>query len=134
MITFEDRLVHLVKEALAEDIGDGDHSSLSVIPQDARGTAILKIKEAGILAGVKVAGSIFQLVEPGVLLKTYKKDGDTMEIGDIAFELEANVHVILRCERLVLNCMQRMSGIATLTRQYTNLLKGYHTRLLDTRK
>jgi nicotinate-nucleotide pyrophosphorylase (carboxylating) len=134
MISFDEKLLHLVREALDEDVGDGDHSSLSVIPTDAVGKAVLKIKEDGILAGINVAEKIFSIVQPGAVFTSFKKDGEAMNVGEIAFEVEALVHTILKCERLVLNCMQRMSGIATLTRQYTDLLKGYHTRLLDTRK
>jgi nicotinate-nucleotide pyrophosphorylase (carboxylating) len=134
MISFDEKLLHLVREALAEDVGDGDHSSLSVIPPNAFGKAVLKIKEDGILAGILVAEKIFNIVQPGAVFTSLKKDGEVMNFGEVAFEVEALVHTILKCERLVLNCMQRMSGIATLTRQYTDLLEGYHTSLLDTRK
>lgn len=134
MKSFEAQLTHLIKEALQEDIGDGDHSTLSSIPADKKGKAVLKIKQDGILAGMEVAEKIFQYAEPGTLFTAFKKDGDAMVYGDKAFEVEASVHTILTCERLVLNCMQRMSGIATLTHRYTEKLKGYHTRLLDTRK
>ena len=96
--------------------------------------AILKIKEDGILAGVEVAKKIFTYVQPNILFTAYKKDGDQMKFGEIAFDVEANVHTILQAERLVLNTMQRMSGIATLTKKYTDKLKGYKTKLLDTRK
>jgi len=131
---FDQRLKHLVTEALAEDVGDGDHSTLSCIPAHARGRAVLKIKQDGILAGVQVAKKIFEMVEPGALLQIIKSDGEAMEPGQTAFEVEASVHTILTCERLVLNCMQRMSGIATLTNTYVQKLAGYHTRILDTRK
>jgi nicotinate-nucleotide pyrophosphorylase (carboxylating) len=134
MYDYDRMLRHLVKEALAEDIGDGDHSSLSAIPADARGKAVLKIKEDGVLAGVSVAERIFMMREEGVRFRAYKADGQEMRVGETAFEVEASVHTLLGCERVVLNCMQRMSGIATLTRKYTDLLKGYHTRVLDTRK
>ena len=134
MYDYDRMLRHLVKEALAEDIGDGDHSSLSAIPADARGKAVLKIKEDGVLAGVSVAERIFTMREEGVRFRAYKADGQEMRVGETAFEVEASVHTLLGCERVVLNCMQRMSGIATLTRKYTDLLKGYHTRVLDTRK
>ena len=134
MLTFEEQLNILVKAALQEDIGDGDHSTLSAIPADAQGKAILKIKQDGILAGMKIAEHIFRYKEPSVRFTAFKKDGDTIEAGETAFEVTASVHTILQCERLVLNCMQRMSGIATLTRQYVDRLKGYATRLLDTRK
>ncbi|MBN9298417.1 MAG: carboxylating nicotinate-nucleotide diphosphorylase [Filimonas sp.] len=131
---FNNRLQHLVAEALAEDIGDGDHSSLGCIPADKKGKAVLKIKQDGVLAGVDVAKAIFAQVEPTAAFTSFKSDGDQMVFGEKAFEITASIHTILKCERLVLNCMQRMSGIATLTRQYVNKLQGYHTRVLDTRK
>ena len=131
---YDEQLQHLIKNALAEDIGDGDHSTLSSIDANAKGKAILKIKEDGILAGVEVAKKIFTFVQPNILFTAYKKDGDQMKFGEIAFDVEANVYTILQAERLVLNTMQRMSGIATLTKKYTDKLKGYKTKLLDTRK
>lgn len=134
MKPFNEQLEHLIKEALLEDVGDGDHSTLSCIPPQKRGKAVLKIKQDGILAGMAVAEKIFRLQEPGVIFTAFQKDGDAVLSGEKAFEVEASVHTILTCERLVLNCMQRMSGIATLTHRYTEKLKGYHTRLLDTRK
>lgn len=133
-MSFKEKLYHLVDEALIEDIGEGDHSTLSCIPANAKGKAVLKVKQEGILAGVEVAKEIFRYKEPASVFTPYKKDGEKMEPGEKAFEVEASVHTILQCERLVLNCMQRMSGIATLTRRYTDKLKGYKTRLLDTRK
>ena len=134
MLTFNEQLHQLIEAALHEDIGDGDHSTLSAIPADAKGKAVLKIKQAGTIAGMQVAEAVFRYKEPGARFIAFKKDGDTMMVGENAFEVIATVHTILQCERLVLNCMQRMSGIATLTRQYTNQLKGYATKLLDTRK
>lgn len=131
---FEQRLAHLVEEALMEDVGDGDHSTLSCIPGERIGKAILKVKQDGMLAGMQVAESIFRLVEPSSSFKASKKDGDLMTNGEVAFEVEASVHTILKCERLVLNCMQRMSGIATLTNRYVQKLAGFKTRILDTRK
>jgi nicotinate-nucleotide pyrophosphorylase (carboxylating) len=131
---FINKLHHLIDEALKEDIGDGDHSTLSCIDTAARGKAVLKIKQEGILAGVAVAKEIFTYIEPGAVFMPFKKDGDSMVVGEKAFEVEAHVHTILQCERLVLNCMQRMSGIATLTKKYTDKLKGYKTKILDTRK
>jgi nicotinate-nucleotide pyrophosphorylase (carboxylating) len=131
---FQAQLQHLIEEALREDIGDGDHSTLSCIPASARGKAVLKIKQDGILAGMQVAKTIFHIKEPASVFTPFKKDGDSMTYGEKAFEVEAAVHTILQCERLVLNCMQRMSGIATLTKQYSDKLKGYKTQLLDTRK
>ena len=133
-MNFEAALQHLIGEALKEDIGDGDHSTLASIEPMARGKAVLKIKEEGVLAGMEVAKAIFHFKEPAAVFTALKKDGDSMKYGEIAFEVEALVHTILQCERLVLNCMQRMSGIATLTKQYTDKLRGYKTRLLDTRK
>jgi nicotinate-nucleotide pyrophosphorylase (carboxylating) len=133
-VTFDKKLAHLVREALSEDVGDGDHSSLCCIPQGKMGKAVLKIKQDGILAGVAVAEKIFQLVEPESQLVFYKKDGEQMLFGDTAFEVTASILTILKCERLVLNSMQRMSGIATLTKTYVDKLKGYNTRILDTRK
>lgn len=133
MKTFDEQLEHLVKEALAEDVGDGDHSTLSCIP-DKKGNAVLKIKQEGILAGMEVAKKIFTIIDPAANFKQYKKDGDVMFFGEKAFEVEASIHTILKLERLVLNCMQRMSGIATLTHTYVEKLKGYHTKILDTRK
>lgn len=130
----EQALRELIQNALAEDIGTGDHSTLACIPVSARGGARLKIKENGVLAGMEVAAAIFRQLDPTVTFTPFKKDGDDMQSGEVAFEVEAAVHTLLMGERLVLNCMQRMSGIATLTRSYVNKLKGYHTRLLDTRK
>jgi nicotinate-nucleotide pyrophosphorylase (carboxylating) len=130
----KDQLRHLIDEALKEDVGDGDHSTLSCIDTNAKGKAVLKIKEDGILAGMEVAQTIFSYKEPASVFTAFKKDGDEMKYGEVAFEIEASVHTILKCERLVLNCMQRMSGIAILTKQYTDKLKGYKTQLLDTRK
>lgn len=133
-MNFETQLRHLVDEALKEDCGDGDHSTLSCIPADARGKAVLKIKEDGVLAGVEVAARIFSWIDPDSKFQKLKEDGEDMKSGERAFEVEARIHTILTCERLVLNCMQRMSGIATLTSTYTEKLHGYKTRLLDTRK
>ena len=133
-MSFDTALRHLVDEALKEDVGDGDHSTLASISPEAKGKAVLKIKQDGILAGVSVSENIFRYKEPNSRFVAFKKDGEDMKFGEKAFELEASVHTILMCERLVLNCMQRMSGIATLTKQYTDKLKGYKTRLLDTRK
>lgn len=133
-MSFDEQLHHLIDEALKEDIGDGDHSTLSCIPASAKGKAVLKIKQDGVLAGMQVALKIFSYKEPASVITVYKEDGEEMRYGEKAFEVETSVHTILQCERLVLNCMQRMSGIATLTKQYTDKLKGYKTRLLDTRK
>lgn len=134
MKTYNEKLRHLIREALNEDVGDGDHSTLSCIPVAGTGKAVLKIKENGILAGLEVAKEIFKTVEPSSVFTAYKKDGETMTKGEKAFDVEGSIHTILKCERLVLNIMQRMSGIATLTDTYARLLKGYNTKILDTRK
>lgn len=134
MKTYDEQLEHLIREALQEDIGDGDHSTLSCIPKDKKGKAVLKIKQDGILAGVSVAQKIFALTDANSQFTVFKHDGEAMQQGEKAFEVTTSVQTILQCERLVLNCMQRMSGIATLTRQYVNKLQGYHTKVLDTRK
>lgn len=127
-------LQHLITRALKEDIGSGDHSTLSCIPADKKGKAVLKIKQDGVLAGVEVAQEIFHMMEPEARFDIFKQDGEEMKSGETALEVEAKMQTILSCERLTLNCMQRMSGIATLTRQYTEKLKNYHTKVLDTRK
>jgi len=128
------RMERLVREALAEDVGDGDHSSLGCIPPGARGAAVLHVKQAGVLAGVALAERIFRMDDPDVRFEAWMADGDLMCPGDRAFRVEGRVHTILRCERVVLNCLQRMSGIATRTRVHVDRLAGYRTRLLDTRK
>jgi nicotinate-nucleotide pyrophosphorylase (carboxylating) len=134
MSKFDGQLEMLVLNALAEDVGDGDHSTLACIPPQARGRAILHIKQDGILAGMEIAGKILKIKEPDAVFSAYKQDGDPMRDGEEAFAAEASIHTILQCERLILNCMQRMSGIATLTRQYVDKLQRYTTRILDTRK
>jgi nicotinate-nucleotide pyrophosphorylase (carboxylating) len=132
--TYEDQLTHLIINALKEDWGAGDISTLSTIPPDAEGQGRLLIKQEGILAGMAVAEKIFQTVQPGIQFRLLKKDGDPMRPGDIGFEVSGKIHTLLTAERVVLNCMQRMSGIATLTHTYVEKLKGTQTRLLDTRK
>lgn len=123
-----------IKSALHEDIGDGDHSSLAAIPADKQSKARLLIKDEGILAGVGMAEHIFKQFDPALKLKFLKKDGDHMQVGDIAFEVEGSARSILTTERLVLNCMQRMSGIATYTDYLCSLIKNSGAKLLDTRK
>lgn len=134
MINYDEQLNTLIEAALKEDIGDGDHSTLCCIPAGVSGKAVLKIKQEGIIAGIGIAEKIFRQLQPAVIFTKLIEDGDLVKLGDIAFEVEAKVHTILQCERLVLNCMQRMSGIATLTRRYTEKLKGHKTKILDTRK
>lgn len=126
--------LEFIEAALKEDVGAGDFSTLSCIPTTARGKAILKIKEDGILAGVAMAQAIFHYLEPEAAFTLYKKDGDEVKVGELAFEVAASVHTILKAERLALNCMQRMSGVATLTRQYVDTIKEYRSEILDTRK
>jgi nicotinate-nucleotide pyrophosphorylase (carboxylating) len=134
MSKFDEQLEMLVLNALQEDVGDGDHTTLACIPPQARGKAVLHIKQDGILAGMEIAGKILRIKEPSARFTPYKQDGDVMRDGEEAFVAEATIHTILQCERLILNCMQRMSGIATLTRQYVDRLQRYKTRVLDTRK
>src|SRR5258705_11029136 len=112
MGTFDEQLAELIEAAFKEDVGDGDHSTLCCIPANAKGKAVLKIKQNGILAGMAIAEKILQYAAPSVKFTAYKKDGDAMQLGEIAFEAEASIHTILQCERLVLNCIQRMTGIA----------------------
>jgi nicotinate-nucleotide pyrophosphorylase (carboxylating) len=124
----------LIKKALEEDIGNGDHTSLSCIPLQATGKARLIVKQEGILAGIELSKRIFELVDSRLSICYFLKDGSPIKFGDIAFELSGPVHSILVAERLVLNCMQRMSGIATVTHAVVETLKGTKTRVLDTRK
>ncbi len=117
-----------------EDIGEGDHTTFSTIPIDATGSAKLLVKEAGILAGHAVAQRIFQRFDKDIELHPLMEDGSSISPGDLVFRVRGKVHTILQCERLVLNVMQRMSGIATTTSAYVNLLEGTGTKILDTRK
>lgn len=125
---------HFIIEALKEDVGDGDHTSLSTIPADTVGKAKLLVKDEGILAGVELAVEIFNIVDAGLKVNLFLKDGDVVKPKDVAFEVEGNSQSILKAERLVLNCMQRMSGIATKTRQIVDLIQGTGAKVLDTRK
>ncbi|QJX46692.1 carboxylating nicotinate-nucleotide diphosphorylase [Hymenobacter taeanensis] len=127
-------LTTFIRTALAEDIGDGDHSTLASIPADAHNRAQLLVKDAGVLAGVELAHYIFREVDPELRVQTILTDGTRVQRGDVAFTVEGRARSILTAERLVLNCMQRMSGIATQTAHLTSLLAGTKTRLLDTRK
>lgn len=124
----------LIKYALAEDIGDGDHTSLSTIPSSAMGKARLIVKEEGILAGMRVAPLVFERVDPSIIFKPLLEDGTPIKPGDIAFIVEGSSISLLTSERLVLNFMQRMSGIATITSHYAKELDGLHTKVIDTRK
>lgn len=129
-----DALSTFIRTALAEDVGDGDHSALSAIPAEARNRAHLLIKDEGVLAGVELARRIFREVDADLHLEVRQEDGALVKYGDIAFTVEGRAQSILTGERLVLNCMQRMSGIATRTAHLTSLLAGTKARLLDTRK
>lgn len=124
----------LIELAFAEDIGDGDHTTLCSIPATETGKAKLLIKEEGILAGVEVAEDIFRKFDPQLNIEIFIKDGTHVKPGDVAFEVEGKVQSLLQTERLVLNVMQRMSGIATTTNKYVRLLEGTKTKVLDTRK
>ena len=123
-----------IANSLKEDVGDGDHTSLATISQGTKGKAKLLVKDEGILAGVELAIEIFHIVDPNLELNIFINDGAKVKPGDIAFEVEGDAQSILKAERLVLNCMQRMSGIATKTHEIVDLLKGTNTQVLDTRK
>jgi len=123
-----------IQNAINEDVGDGDHSSLSCIPKEATGKAQLIIKQEGILAGIEVAKKVFTAIDPTLKFEQFLFDGNEINQGDRAFIVEGNIHSILKSERLVLNIMQRMSGIATTTKKYVNLIRGTKAKILDTRK
>lgn len=123
-----------IAQWFAEDIGDGDHTSLSCIPESAIGTSQLIIKEQGILAGVEIARRVFHDFDPELKMKVYINDGAEVKPGDIAFDVTGKVLSLLQTERLMLNIMQRMSGIATTTKRYARELEGLHATVLDTRK
>jgi nicotinate-nucleotide pyrophosphorylase (carboxylating) len=128
-------IIHqFIVNALSEDVGDGDHTSLSTIEAGTQGKAKLLVKDTGILAGVELAAEIFREVDPNLKLNVFLNDGAEVKPKDIAFEVEGDAQSILKAERLVLNCMQRMSGIATNTNQIVDLLQGTNTKVLDTRK
>ncbi|MEN8203064.1 MAG: carboxylating nicotinate-nucleotide diphosphorylase [Bacteroidota bacterium] len=117
-----------------EDISEGDHTTFSTIPSSASGSAELLVKEEGILAGVAIAQRIFKRFDPQIGFELFIEDGSEIHMGEVAFRVSGKVHSLLQCERLVLNVMQRMSGIATTTRKYVKLLEGTGTKILDTRK
>jgi nicotinate-nucleotide pyrophosphorylase (carboxylating) len=124
----------LIRLSFAEDIGDGDHTTLSCIPADAVGKQHLLIKEAGILAGVDIARRVFAAFDPELKMEVFIEDGTPVKPGDVAFVVTGKEQSLLQTERLMLNIMQRMSGIATMTHRYVERLQGTHTRVLDTRK
>lgn len=127
-------LQHFLQNALAEDVGDGDHSTLACIPEDAYGNAKLLVKEDGIIAGIDLATEILRRFDPSLEISLLLKDGDNVKAGDVAFTVYGRARSLLTIERLVLNCMQRMSGIATRTAYLNQLIAGTGARLLDTRK
>lgn len=134
MKTKEELIDALLDLAFAEDIGDGDHTTLSTIPAEAKGRSRLLIKEKGILAGVEIAEKILHKVDPEIKINVFITDGAEVNPGDVAFTAEGSVRSLLVAERTMLNVMQRMSGVATMTRKYQDQLKGLHTKVLDTRK
>ena len=133
-IQFQKELDIIIANAIREDVGDGDHSSLACIPEEAMGKAKLLVKDNGILAGVEFARQVFNFVDPGLQLEVFIEDGTPVKYGDVAFHVSGSSQNILKSERLVLNAMQRMSAIATKTRKYVDILEGTGTGVLDTRK
>jgi len=131
---FEHELQLIIANAIREDVGDGDHSSLACIPADAQGKAKLLVKDEGIIAGVAFAQKVFQYVDPEMTVEVFIEDGARVKHGDVVFHVTGRSQSILKAERLVLNSMQRMSAIATKTRHYVDLLEGTNTKILDTRK
>ena len=129
-----DNLEQLIPLWFAEDIGDGDHTTLSCIPADAMGKSQLIIKENGVLAGITIAREIFKVFDPELKMTVFIEDGTEVKVGDVAFVVEGKIQSLLQTERLMLNIMQRMSGVATRTREYVKLLEGTKTNVLDTRK
>ncbi|WP_289023877.1 carboxylating nicotinate-nucleotide diphosphorylase [uncultured Salegentibacter sp.] len=131
---FEKEIDLIIKNAIREDVGDGDYSSLACIPPEARGKAKLLVKDKGIIAGIDFALQVFKEVDPQLEVEALMEDGDVIEPGNIAFYVEGNSQSILKAERLVLNAMQRMSAIATKTNTFVRKLEGTKTKILDTRK
>ena len=131
---FQNALDLIIKNAIREDIGDGDHTSLSCIPPDAEGKAKLLVKDEGVIAGVEFAKQVFKYVDTNLMVTTFVNDGEKVKYGDIVFHVSGKSQSILMAERLVLNAMQRMSAIATKTAFFADLLEGTKTKVLDTRK
>ncbi len=130
----EKKLLNFIQQGLEEDVRDGDHTSLACIPSTAKNTAKLLVKDVGILAGMEIAEAIFKYVDPEVEFNPFLKNGDDIHEGDIAFEVTCNAQALLKAERLVLNTMQRMSGIATHARRFADEVAGTSAKVLDTRK
>lgn len=131
---FQNELQLIIQNAIREDVGDGDHSSLACIPANAQGKAKLLVKDEGIIAGVEFAKMVFNYVDVNMQVETFINDGEKVKYGDVVFHVTGASQSILKAERLVLNSMQRMSAIATKTRKYVDLLEGTNTKVLDTRK
>ncbi len=131
---FQEELQLIIKNAIREDIGPGDYSSLACIPAEAQGKAKLLVKDEGVIAGVEFAKMVFHYVDPNLKVETFIEDGARVKYGDVVFHVSGSSQSILKSERLVLNSMQRMSAIATKTGQYVDLLAGTNTNILDTRK
>ncbi len=131
---FQDELQLIIQNAIREDVGDGDHSSLACIPHNAQGKAKLLVKDNGIIAGVAFAKMIFNYVDADMKVETFIEDGAAVKHGDVVFYVTGSSQSILKAERLVLNSMQRMSAIATKTKKYVDLLEGTSSKILDTRK
>ena len=134
MKTKDELIYDFLTLAFAEDVGDGDHTTLSTIPAEAMGRSRLLCKEEGIIAGIDVAEKVLHRIDPTIRMERFLKDGDLVKKGDVAFIAEGPVRSLLIAERTMLNIMQRMSGVATMTRRYQDELEGLHTRVLDTRK
>lgn len=134
MVTVEELNDRLIDLAFAEDIGDGDHTTLCCIPDEAMGKSKLLVKEKGVLAGVRVARQIFNRFDPTMQIEIFIEDGTHVRPGDVVMIVSGKIRSLLQTERLMLNVVQRMSGIATMTAEYVKLLEGTHTRVLDTRK
>lgn len=131
---FQKELELIISNAIREDVGDGDHSSLACIPNEAKGKAKLLVKDEGVIAGVEFAKMVFKFVDSDMKVETFINDGEEVVYGDVVFIVAGRSQSILKAERLVLNAMQRMSAIATKTREYVKLLEGTETKILDTRK
>lgn len=131
---FQQEIDLIIANAIREDVGDGDHSSLACIPIEAEGSAKLLVKDEGIIAGIDFAKQVFHYVEPTIKVETFFNDGDLVKYGDVVFHVYGTSQAILKAERLVLNAMQRMSAIATKTKKFVDLLEGTKTKVLDTRK
>jgi len=127
-------IAEIIKNTLLEDIGTGDHSSLASIPETAKGKMKLLAKENGIIAGIEVAKEVLRQIDPSISIKCFKNDGEQITVGNIVFELEGSARSMLTAERTLLNFMQRMSGIATISKEYADAVKGTKTKILDTRK